>query len=111
MDPEIEYEPTEEEEARDTTAVEAFLHEFFTAPHVPASNHEEWLLRMCAQMMQREAAARAAFSVSVQPGPAPHRRSRRRGEPWNKNAPTSSDDSAASIGPSTGTGGASWSES
>lgn len=105
------YSETGCDDAKDPNAVEALLHEFFNAPRVAASNHEEWLLRLCAQMMHREAAARAAFSVSMQ-GRGGRRRARARTQ-WTPttNAPTSSGDSAASTGPSMGTGGASWSES
>lgn len=34
---------------------ETFVEEFFTAPRAPVNTHEEWLLRLCAQLMFREA--------------------------------------------------------
>ena len=34
---------------------EQLVEEFFRAPMQAASTHEEWLLRMCAQLMHREA--------------------------------------------------------
>lgn len=37
--------------------IESLVEDFFTAPHAPASNHEEWLLRTCARLMEREATA------------------------------------------------------
>lgn len=112
-DPEMVYDPTEEDKDkdRDEAAVETFLHEFFNAPRVPASNHEEWMLRMCAQMMHREAAMRAASSVSMQGRGGAHRRPRRR-QSWNPpTEPNSSDGSVASTKPFTEMGGGSWSES
>lgn len=36
-------------------AAEVLCEEFFTSGRVPVNSHEEWLLRMCAQMMFREA--------------------------------------------------------
>ena len=35
---------------------EQLVEEFFRAAHVPATTHEEWLLRHCAELMHREAA-------------------------------------------------------
>ena len=32
-----------------------YVDEFFRAPSLPATTHEEWLLRLCAQLMHREA--------------------------------------------------------
>ena len=36
---------------------EELVREFFAAPHMPATSHEEWLLRVAAQLMEREARA------------------------------------------------------
>lgn len=36
-------------------AIEQLVTEFFTAPKMPATTHEEWLLRLCSQLMDREA--------------------------------------------------------
>ncbi len=35
--------------------LEQTLETFFLAPAAPVTNHEEWLLRMCSQLMHREA--------------------------------------------------------
>ena len=37
--------------------VEAMVEDFFRAGSGPATTHEEWLLRLCAQLMEREATA------------------------------------------------------
>lgn len=76
------------------------VEEFFTAPAVPANTHEEWLLRMCAQLMDRE--ARAVSVLETQTSRRP-----RRPPKWK----ASSADSGGSTAPSTGTGGTSWGES
>jgi hypothetical protein len=34
---------------------ETLVEEFFRAGHMPADTHEEWLLRLCSQLMHREA--------------------------------------------------------
>lgn len=124
-------EDADELEAR---GVETFLHEFFAAPHAPASNHEEWLLRLCAQMMHREAAVRASFAAVSMPPPrppqggggGPHRRRHRRSgggsgggqaqaaggpgaAPWS--ATSCYDASGVYTRPSTEMGDESWSES
>ena len=39
-----------------TTAAD-YCTEFFDAAHLATHTHEEWLLRICSQLMQREAAA------------------------------------------------------
>ena len=111
------YTPTPDEEAHEQTAVEIFLHEFFAAPHTPASNHEEWLLRLCAQMMHREAEVRVSMSnVSMQGGKGGAQRRRRnpahqQREPWNNNGTTSSGASEAYTKQSMETDSGSWSES
>jgi len=106
------YTPTLAEEAEEQTAVEIFLHEFFAAPHMPASNHEEWLLRLCAQMMHREAEIRASTAmthVSMRGKGGPQRR--RRQAAWNNNGATYSGASEASTKQSMETDIESWSES
>lgn len=37
--------------------VEEMVEDFFRSPALPATTHEEWLLRLCAQLMEREATA------------------------------------------------------
>ena len=80
---------------------EVLMEEFFQASYMPVNNHEEWLLRVCAQLMERE-----AYTVSVigdktgncTEARGPVNRGRRRRKEW-----TSSTNSGASIPPSTGT--------
>jgi hypothetical protein len=56
--------------------VEAMVEDFFRAGTCPATTHEEWLLRLCAQLMEREAAAvrvleargEAPFALPLQRG-------------------------------------------
>lgn len=81
--------------------VRDMVEEFFTAPTVPANTHEEWLLRMCAQLMDREARV-----VSVLETQTSTRRPRRPPK-WK----ASSTDSGGSTAQSTATGGTSWGES
>ena len=37
--------------------INSLVDEFFGSAHEPVSTHEEWLLRRCAQLMEREAAS------------------------------------------------------
>lgn len=37
--------------------IEQMVDEFFKSPTQPVTNHQEWLLRTCAQLMEREAKA------------------------------------------------------
>jgi hypothetical protein len=86
-------------------AAEVYCDEFFRAARAPATAHEEWLLRLCAQLMHREAAVVSVLEAQAggaRGGPAEpggrgrcRRRSRR---------------TATSTAPSTATGDASWSE-
>ena len=78
-----------------------FVDEFFRAPTLPADTHEEWLLRMCAQLMEREAQAVSVLEQQARPARRPRR------PPWTP----PSNDSGASTNPSTGTGTKSWGES
>ena len=79
---------------------EVLMEEFFYASYMPVNNHEEWLLRLCAQLMERE-----AYAVSVLEANAGNyteargqtTRGRRRRKEW-----TQSTNSGASIPPSTG---------
>lgn len=59
-------------------ALDDALASFFAAPHTGATTHEEWLFRMCAQLMHREAsvvsfmehqASSAATAVPACPPP------------------------------------------
>lgn len=36
--------------------IDELVEDFFKAPKNPVTTHEEWLLRLCAQLMEREAA-------------------------------------------------------
>ena len=48
----------EEELLHDDTAthIENMVQDFFRMPAQPITSHEEWLLRLCSQLMHREAA-------------------------------------------------------
>ena len=39
----------------DQPPAKVFAEELFASGRMPVSTHEEWLLRMCGQMMEREA--------------------------------------------------------
>ena len=39
----------------DSEHIERIIDDFFNAPKAPVTNHEEWLLRMAAALMEREA--------------------------------------------------------
>lgn len=85
---------------------EELVEEFFTAPHLPANTHEEWLLRVCAQLMDREARAvrfvEAQVAQQAQPSggiEASQRSARRR---------RGCKSSPASTAPPTATGTTSW---
>lgn len=80
--------------------VEGFVREFFESPAVPATTHEEWLLRLCANLMHREATV-----VSVMER-AQHNQGKQRCRPTR-----SSNASQTSTGASTATGGTCSSES
>ena len=121
-------------------AHQEYVDEFFRAPRLPANTHEEWLLRMCSQLMDREArivsVMEAAHRHSMQQvateedtsqncEPRPSRGRRRRGggganpppPPQNSSSSFSSSWTPSSNGldastnPSTGTGTTSWGES
>jgi hypothetical protein len=36
--------------------IDQLVQDFFNAPQNPVTTHEEWLLRLCAKLMEREAA-------------------------------------------------------
>lgn len=77
------------------TPAETYAREFFFSGNQPASTHEEWLLRLCSQLMHRE-----AHVISMMEANARHmqpRRSTRR--KWT----TSSNGSHGSNNASTGT--------
>ena len=40
----------------DPTEISGLVDEFFRSSSAPATTHQEWLLRLCAQLMHREAA-------------------------------------------------------
>ena len=43
----------------DADHIERLLDDFFLSPGLPVSNHEEWLLRLAATLMEREASLNA----------------------------------------------------
>tara|TARA_B110000046_G_scaffold15883_1_gene15249 strand:+ start:3749 stop:4075 length:327 start_codon:yes stop_codon:yes gene_type:complete len=95
---------------------EVLVEEFFRARDAPADTHEEWLLRLCAQLMEREAHRVSLLEAQQQQQqqqhaqPAAARRRGRRGGNGG-HACSSSSASAASTAASTETGSTSWSES
>ena len=110
---------------------ETLAEEFFRAPRLPTNTHEEWLLRTCAVLMEREARAVSVLEQQARqaapetlpppasgappPPPRRRRRGRRASPPSDANGSAewtpSSDGTGASTAPSTGTGGTSWAES
>lgn len=84
---------------------EVLVEEFFRAGRAPVDTHEEWLLRLCAQLMDRE--ARCVSLLEQQTQQQPRRRGRRGG--GQKCSPSSA--SAPFTAASTETGSTSWSES
>ena len=62
-----------------SSTTEDLVEEFFRAPRAPATTHEEWLLRLCAQLMDREA---NAVSVLEAQAAQQQRPNRRRGRGW-----------------------------
>jgi hypothetical protein len=84
---------------------EELVEEFFMAPHLPANTHEEWLLRMCAQLMDREARAVRFLEAQQQQAPPPQGRTRRGRRGGGGSSCTSSQ---ASTAPPTSTGTTSW---
>lgn len=51
--------------ASDSDHIEQMVQDFFMAPTRPVNNHEEWLLRVAATLMEREA---QMISMSTQRG-------------------------------------------
>lgn len=87
-----------------TSVVRDLVDEFFRAPRVPATTHEEWLLRLCAHLMHREAAVVSLLEKQMyqqqQQGSGALKRGR-----WNRGRGRSNG-SAPSTEPSTETPGA-----
>lgn len=89
-------------------AVETLCEEFFAARAAPASTHEEWLLRQCAQLMHREAhlvsVAEATARATARPPSGKGRggRGKGRGRASAAACPTPSTLSETSTAPSTG---------
>ena len=54
-DDDMSEETTESVPGNDSEHIERLVDEFFAAPRTPVTNHEEWLLRMAANLMEREA--------------------------------------------------------
>ena len=88
------------------TTPEVLVEEFFRAGRAPVDTHEEWLLRLCAQLMDREARCVSLLEQQTQQPQQARRRGRRGGQ---KCSPSSA--SAPSTEASTETGSTSWSES
>lgn len=79
---------------------------FFSAPTAPVDNHEEWLLRMCGQLMHREATV-VSFSehqAKSNGGPSASTNHKPRKRPPRCRQNTSSKASDESTSPSEGTG-------
>ena len=85
-------------------SLESAIGTFFMTPFTPISTHEEWLLRMCHSLMEREASvvsfmeAQARSNVPVykcEENPPPERRRSRRGKcrPRHKEASHASSES------------------
>ena len=77
------------------TAAEMYAREFFFSGTQATSTHEEWLLRLCSQLMHREASAISMMEANVKQM-QPRRSTRRK---WT----TSSNGSHGSNSASTGT--------
>lgn len=48
--------------------LENAISSFFMTPFTPISNHEEWLLRLCHSLMQREASVVSVMEMQVRNG-------------------------------------------
>ena len=104
-----------EEAAAEEAAIEACLaaaevvahpearlvEDFFAAPRAPANTHEEWLLRLCATLMEREARAVSVAEAAARAAGGADRAPRRRRRGWK---PPSGHASDASTPPNTATG-------
>jgi hypothetical protein len=67
----------------DESTPEILSREFFAAANLPTSTHEEWLLRVCSQLMHREAAAVSVLEYQAQQAQSATQGGRRRGRRWN----------------------------
>ena len=82
----------------DSDAAETLSEEFFVAGRQATTNHEEWLLRLCSQLMHREASAVSILEEQVTQNPG-----RNRNRKWTpRSKPTLN---STSTEPSTGTAG------
>lgn len=84
-----------------TTAAD-YCNEFFDAAHLATRTHEEWLLRICSQMMQREAAAVRMLEEQAryaQPSPEerPIANAQPRARKWRRASRHSATSTAASM--------------
>lgn len=66
-------------------ALQSALARFFQSSRAPVDNHEEWLLRTCAQLMHREA-QRVSLSEPGRPSPSPTGEGQAK-PPHNRNRP------------------------
>ena len=94
-----------------STPINSMVDEFFRAPRTPASTHEEWLLRTCSQLMEREAVVVAHLERQ-----ATHQNGSTQSTPpscpqTTQTQASFSNDSDAFTKPCTGTGTTSWAES
>lgn len=94
-----------------STPINSMVDEFFKADRVSASTHEEWLLRTCSQLMEREAVAVANLERQ-----ASHQNRSTQSMPpscprTTQTQASFSNDSDAFTKPCTGTGTTSWGES
>ena len=87
---------------------ETLVEEFFRAGHMPADTHEEWLLRLCSQLMHREAHVISVLEAQQRASNSSNRRRphRGRGQPEQQPAqwmPPPCSDLDASTAPSMAT--------
>ena len=76
------------------TPAEVYAREFFLGGTQTTSTHEEWLLRLCAQLMHREASLISMMEANAKQ--APQRRSTRR--KWTSSSNGSHGSNSASTG-------------
>jgi hypothetical protein len=60
--------------AMDLELLDDMIESFFCAPHLPATNHEEWLLRLNSILMHREASVIETVEASREQGNRQRRR-------------------------------------
>lgn len=92
--------------------MQSMVDEFFRAPRMPADTHEEWLLRLCSQLMHREAELVARLESHTRQNRTETSSMQTNSCQQTTSQQTSScDDSDASTKPSTDMATTSWGES